>query len=273
MFRDVYKQANEDIKGDRSIIDNAFLQAAQPKKEKRGFVKYSVVGTAVAAAFVIGALFLNSNLFTNKVSDLNFEDERVGKKEDEKNETATVSDTNAAVARSVSENNAVETGASSERKVKVSSRAKGAVAENVPRAVKEDEASEDDEGLAVGFSLRGELMGAAQQVCVEGENDEGLTEVEYENESEETMIFSYMYDLNNSVGVTDNFKNTDACEIKGEEDAIKRAENEYDGEYEAAEVYRDKMEDIWKVVFEKSGEKISVYMNSEGITVFEVHGE
>lgn len=70
MFRDLYTKANEDIKGDRAILDRAFLQAAQPVKKKNPVFKYSVVGTAVAAVIVMGAVFVNSDIFMNKTEYL-----------------------------------------------------------------------------------------------------------------------------------------------------------------------------------------------------------
>ncbi len=66
MFREVYKQANDTIKGDRSVLDRAFLQAAQPVKKKSPVVKYSFIGTAVAAVMVLGAVLLNPTVFTNR---------------------------------------------------------------------------------------------------------------------------------------------------------------------------------------------------------------
>lgn len=66
MFREVYKQANDTIKGDRSVLDRAFLQAAQPVKKKSPIVKYSFIGTAVAAVMVLGAVLLNPTVFTSR---------------------------------------------------------------------------------------------------------------------------------------------------------------------------------------------------------------
>ena len=67
MFKDLYKQANEDIKGDRVILEKAFEMAAKPEKKKLPVLKYSYIGTAVAAVVVIGAVFVNSQIFTSKV--------------------------------------------------------------------------------------------------------------------------------------------------------------------------------------------------------------
>ncbi len=82
MFRDLYKKANEDIKGDRAILDKAFLQAAQPDTPKSPVFKYSFVGTVVAAAIVLGAVFANPSVFTN-VTD------NIGKLEENATEKAT----------------------------------------------------------------------------------------------------------------------------------------------------------------------------------------
>lgn len=70
MFREVYKQANDTIKGDRSVLDRAFLQAAQPVKKKSPIVKYSFIGTAVAAVMVLGAVLLNPTVFTSRTETI-----------------------------------------------------------------------------------------------------------------------------------------------------------------------------------------------------------
>lgn len=67
MLKDLYRQANEDIKGDRVILEKAFEMAAKPEKKKLPILKYSYIGTAVAAVVVIGAVFVNSSIFTSKV--------------------------------------------------------------------------------------------------------------------------------------------------------------------------------------------------------------
>ncbi len=66
MFRNVYKEANDCIKGDREILDRAFLQAAQIEKRKSPIMRFSVAGTAVAAVLILGAVFMNSELFFEK---------------------------------------------------------------------------------------------------------------------------------------------------------------------------------------------------------------
>lgn len=70
MFRDLYKQANDDIKGDKSILDKAFIQASQPVKKTKPIIKYSFATTAVAAVIIIGAVFANPQVFNKKIEDL-----------------------------------------------------------------------------------------------------------------------------------------------------------------------------------------------------------
>ncbi|MGM9550728.1 MAG: hypothetical protein ACI3XA_00555 [Clostridia bacterium] len=70
MFKDVYKSANDCIKGDREILDKAFLQAAQPEKTSSPIWKFSALGTAVVAVVVAGAIFMNSELFLEKGKDI-----------------------------------------------------------------------------------------------------------------------------------------------------------------------------------------------------------
>ena len=81
MFRDLYKKANDDIKGDRAILDRAFLQAARPVKQKNPVIKYSFIGTAVAAAVVLGAVFTNPSVFTNVTDEIGMYSEATEAKE------------------------------------------------------------------------------------------------------------------------------------------------------------------------------------------------
>lgn len=62
MFRDLYKQANDEIKGDKLIIEKAFMKANAPVKKKLPMLKYSFIGTAAVAVFIIGAVFLNADV-------------------------------------------------------------------------------------------------------------------------------------------------------------------------------------------------------------------
>ncbi len=70
MFRDLYKQANDEIKGDRTILDKAFIQASQPVKKTKPIIKYSFATTAVAAVIIMGAIFANPQVFTKKTDEL-----------------------------------------------------------------------------------------------------------------------------------------------------------------------------------------------------------
>lgn len=68
MFRDLYKSANEEIKGDRAILEKAFKKAEEPERKPLPVFKYSFVGTVVAAVIIVGALFANTDLFTDKIN-------------------------------------------------------------------------------------------------------------------------------------------------------------------------------------------------------------
>lgn len=70
MFRELYKSANEEIKGDRAILEKAFMKAEEPERKPLPVFKYSFVGTAVAAVIIVGALFANTDLFTDKINDI-----------------------------------------------------------------------------------------------------------------------------------------------------------------------------------------------------------
>ncbi len=70
MFREVYKKANDEIKGDRQILDKAFEMAQMPEKKPIPILRYSFVGTAVAAVIVLGAIFTNSEIFMQKTIDV-----------------------------------------------------------------------------------------------------------------------------------------------------------------------------------------------------------
>ncbi len=75
MFRELYKEANDNIKGDRAILDKAFLKAAQPEKTKSPILRYSFVGTCAAAVLVLGAVFLNADVFMEKTQNMPTPDE------------------------------------------------------------------------------------------------------------------------------------------------------------------------------------------------------
>lgn len=71
MFKDIYKEACNEICGDKkAILDKAFERAAIPKKKTRPVWKYSVIGTAAAAIIIVGAVFMNMELFTTSSRDI-----------------------------------------------------------------------------------------------------------------------------------------------------------------------------------------------------------
>ncbi len=78
MFRDLYKNANENIKGDKAILEEVYKRASEKEKGHTLLFRYSFVGTAVAAVILMGALFVNSDIFmtkTKEMSELKLPDE------------------------------------------------------------------------------------------------------------------------------------------------------------------------------------------------------
>lgn len=60
MFKKYYKQANDDIKTNRELIDKIFEEAAKPTKKKKmmPIYKYGITAAAVVAVSVSGILFV-----------------------------------------------------------------------------------------------------------------------------------------------------------------------------------------------------------------------
>lgn len=70
LFREIYKEANDSVHGDRKIIDRAFEAAEKPEKRKSRVLKYSFIGTAAAAVLVAGAVFVNYSLVKLPVEEI-----------------------------------------------------------------------------------------------------------------------------------------------------------------------------------------------------------
>lgn len=287
MFRDLYTKANDDIKGDRAILDRAFLQAAQPVKKKSPVIKYSFVGTAVAAAVVLGAVFANPSLFTDRSEDL-------GKLNAVEPTEAVVSTTEKADVLEVTQ---IDTPVINEALIDVPEPVKDVYVpkiktvapqkENVPPEVENSANKEaievdgnvdftDDYGIAV-MSLEGEdeiyeqptdepvsftisRNNLEEELDDEWVEDESYTEAfsaggsELSSEvedGEEVEVFSYMYDMScyGSIAVTEGFVNTDISPVTTADEAIMRAGNECTVDYDNTYVYCDSIEDMWKVVF------------------------
>ena len=78
MFRNVYKQANDDIKGDRVLLDRVYAMAQAPERKKTPVFKYSFATTAVAAVVIVGAIFANPSIFMDKTEEIkNYESEAI----------------------------------------------------------------------------------------------------------------------------------------------------------------------------------------------------
>lgn len=303
MFRDLYKKANEDIKGDRAILDRAFLKAAQPEKKKNPVFKYSFIGTVVAAVVLVGAVFANPTVFTNRSKDIGTlteptEAESVAL-------TAALND-EIAVAEVFETEEAVEVEADAARVTKTKNvvinktvvddtaqkeavnpdSGSGGGMDN--KAAEEEEPDGEDEYSVAVMSLDGEDDAVVEAVTEEqvkfkivrpekGDSEEATEEADEEATEESTSeveMFSYMYDMSIYEGITEGFKNTDVSPVANSYDAIERAKNECMVEYDSIAVYHDAIEKVWKVSFYKEdtpGE--SVYMNCDGITTLIVYGE
>lgn len=306
MFKDVYKKANDDIKGDRAILDRAFLQAAQPVKKTSPVIKYSFVGTAVAAVLVLGAVFANPSVFTNRSEDLGklnaVEPTEAVVSTTEKDDVAVITQIDAPVI----DNAVIDVPEPSKEvnapKVKTVAPKKETVPAVVEDAQNEETIDEevDDYGIAV-MSVDGEsdevyeyATGEAVGFTIRNndvDEDDAWIEAETEakafsggelstetKEDEVVEVFSYMYDVScyGEMAITEGFVNTDISPVTNSAEAITRAENECTVEYGATAVYRDSIEDMWKVVFScndlVASEQI-VYMNSDGVTTLIVYGE
>lgn len=291
MFRDLYKKANEEIKGDRAILDRAFLQAAQPAKKKNPVIKYSFIGTAVAAVMVLGAVFANPNVFTDRTENL-------GKSEavepTEKEMVATIITNEADFAEEVIEDEAIEEKAIVvkenivPKKAVTKNNAEGNGSNTAPVGVDSDDgvSSDDDDGeVAMGeeapqneYSVAMMSLDDEDEAVFETATEEtviGFTLRDRETveettaetiEAEMVEAFSYMYDLSVYEGITEGFVNTDVSPVENAEEAIDRAKKEINYENYKTLVYYDIVEGIWKITFSADEGSQMVYINNEGIT-------
>lgn len=302
MFRDLYKKANDDMKGDRAILDKAFLQAAQPEKKKSPVFKYSFVGTVVAAVMLVGAVFANPSVFTNRTEELGVLDNPT-----EAQSTAALENNEIAVAGVLEADETIEDEAAigevidnktvlkeqtfkqtTEQTVTVQPKKGGSGGGADVAAAEEAEPDGEDEYAVAVMSLDDEDGGIAYEEATEEAvigfslRDRTLTEETVEEATEvtaeDTAVFSYMYDLSCGYDAkTDGFVNVDVSPVTTKTEAIERAKrehNEYTAEYDSVYVYRDAIEDVWKVVFcydDEVGSEIIVYLNSNGITLMLVN--
>lgn len=310
MFRDLYKKANEDIKGDRAILDKSFLKAAQPAAKKSPVFKYSFIGTVAAAAIVLGAVFANPSVFTNVTDNIGKSEENVTENVTEVNLVQI--DAVTTMAEQPTKNDTAETKKEIPQKNYTVKQNTIAVEDDYKKAVNEtigateepygvavmslwdeaDDAYTEGETQSVGmFTLRrpgGNVTEAPEEAetASEGETElatevstyaEMPTEVttQTEDNNAEAEVFSYMHDLSCGYdAMTEGFVNTSVSPVTNKEEAIKRAKNEYSGEYDNVYVYHDPIECIWKVVFchdDEVASEIIVYMNSDGITLMLVN--
>ena len=288
MFRNVYKSANDEIKGDRALLENVYARAYAPKKKVTPIYKYSFATTAVAAVIVAGAVFANLNLFTDKVNN-------IPKQNIIENETEEIVYIQSAVTKE-SEDEIVEV-----HEGKVTNEVTAAVQEpdtkskKVEKAVPAESANEgimvanadceypvnEEVGISVidiedsdYAAYEGEIyteaavMWGRRVLTEESENDDAYyDEAETEltvsakntvsltasggetAEADEVKAFSYMYESSIYTTATEDFKNTDISPITNADEAIDRAKNEYEAEYIDTLVYYDMAENMWKVSF------------------------
>ncbi len=277
MFRDLYKEANDNIKGDRAILDRAFLQAAQPEKKKSPVFKYSFVGTAVAAVMVIGAVFANPTVFTNKSETIGVDESSTSTENATvfraKEDNVTAENNEIAIVSSIEDETPINTADTT--KVTTSKPKSGS--QKVAEAHRE-ETFENDYNLAI-MSLEDEENAAIEAATeeqvvfkiVRPEADAEDIAEEATESIEEVEVFSYLYDMSCGYDMmTDGFRNTDISPVTSREDAIGRALSECTVEYAGVYVAYDPVEGVWRVTFSCDDEVASeqiVWMNSDGVTL------
>lgn len=361
MFRDLYKSANDEIKGNRALLDKAFARAEEPEKKPLPVLKYSFVGTAVAAVIIFGAVFSNSNLFMDKITDVPQKESVTvvnenreafdGKVSEEKeatdnneayfvsentvsrNSEFTEEENNRDEIKTNSDQNA-ETGQAEAADINEAVEAVKAVEANVTNEEEysartggvEDEygiatvSMYEDEGLDIeqdeaweeaelsteqvvlwsfrrdsGSKSAAEDTKANDEAYFEGDEFSGdvVCEEDVEDNYEEIiatesasgdystymgdgMEFFLMEEFNfdgEVQTITEDFANVDTVLISTGEEAVERAENEIEFEYDKVSVYYISSDDLWIVVF-KSGENCRcVYIGSDGITQLILDGK
>lgn len=276
MFRELYKEANDCVRGDRGILDKAFLQAAQPEKKKNPVYKYSFIGTAVAAVMVVGAVFANPTVFTNR-------SETIGLPDVTPTESVVATEAYMAAAEN-DEVTPVNSTFTADEVPAVDFKTKVKVAgtqETKADATVDTDSNDGGNGQydAIVMSLEGEddafvESATEEQVMfkiVRPERNDAATEEASEQETAEIEAFSYMYDLSCGYDMmTEGFVNTDVCPVTNREEAIKRAMNECTVDYKNIYVEYDMVEGVWKITFSCDDEVASeqiVYMNTDGITL------
>ena len=274
MFRELYKEANDCVKGDRGILDKAFLQAAQPEKKKNPVYKYSVIGTAVAAVMVLGAVFANPTVFTNR-------SETIGLPDATPTESVVATEACMLTAENDEVAPANSTFTADEAPI-VNVKTKATGTQETRADVPVDTDSNDGgngEYDAVVMSLEGEDGAFVEEATeeqvmfkiVRPERNDAVTEEASEEEAEEIEAFSYMYDMSCGYDMmTEGFMNTDVCPVTNRKEAIERAMNECTVDYKNIYVEYDMVEGVWKITFSCDDEVASeqiVYMNTDGITL------
>ena len=295
MFREVYKQANEEIKGDKLIIEKAFQKAAAPVKKKTPVFRYSFVGTCAAAVLIFGVVFMNSELFTDKgfvLENMPTENETVNEAvivcdepvvfsrsetpdENSVGEETVLSNTKPKTANTEkkAKNEVVNnTATTQESEINVASELaeEGVAAWSMNRAEIDDDSDFSDDALAEDATEPEKFM--FKRPSTGGGSEGEPDEAEADGVNEEIPAFSYMYDLSvweeRSI-VKEGFVNTDISPVTNSEEAVKRAKRELN-EYIVTSVSYDPVENMWRVEFQKCGpdgyDYIYLYLNSDGIT-------
>ncbi len=288
MFREVYKKVNEDIKGDRSIIDRAFEEAAKPEVKKPVILRYSFATTTVAAVILMCVIFANPSLFKKDFVNSDFgesvtEAATVVVAEDEKTVDVLTFDDDSG------EEDVPEVKVAPQKKDRVAVSGKddkneyvGAKEDAITASGKSRTAGEatadfniavmsiDVDDDAIEENTTGSESGI-ELFVYNGEYDEAdSTEITEptEAESEVESRFSCNDDmvLYMDIARFEDFVNVESADVTNENEAIERAKAECSIEYTQVAAELDNSFGIWRVKFENAEQCEMIYMGTDGIT-------
>ncbi len=180
MIEKIYKEACDEIHGDRkAILDKAFERAQKPVKRRNPVLKYSVIGTAAAAVLIAGAIFINIDLL--KITEpKNFED-------------------NAVISESASEAKETENAVTNEKETEVVYES-----ETKPQTVNKAEKStvKTENRKAVRYSVKKDVQkeasGAANDSGEEQKEEKSMAQAVREAEPVTDQVYMMTADSNNS---------------------------------------------------------------------------
>lgn len=178
MFRNIYKSANDEIKGNREILEQVYLKAYAQKKSPAPIFRYSFATTAIAAVIIAGAVFANTNMFTDKIENMPRIVVELPTEETPPNEIAVVSEINGDVSVENDEDEGVNTNVTTAaakpktKKVEVSVPVadENISDENIPAAGGEDNYTAVNEELGISVLSIEDELGEAY----DGDYDEGV---------------------------------------------------------------------------------------------------